>query len=61
MSMIHPIRSLERSPLRAKGQTVGGKHTAISWTAESMNLPTVEGKLGSGAVLGQIRVCHKWG
>ena len=59
--MIHPIRSLERSPLRAKGQTVGGKHTTINWTAEAVKLPTVEGKLGSGAVLGQIRVCHKWG
>jgi hypothetical protein len=49
--MIFPIRALERSPLRARGQTCRGELTMIQWTAEGIKLPTIENALGSGSVV----------
>lgn len=53
------VRSLDNSPRRAPGQTVGGKHTHIRWEQTRIVFPTLPAKLvpwyrGSGAVL-QVR------
>lgn len=47
-----PIRALEGIPQRAKGQTLDGNRTYISWGGtRKIVLPTVEGSLCSGAVI----------
>jgi hypothetical protein len=51
-----PIRALEGSPHRAKGQTVGGRLTRIIWGQDSIRLPAIPRPSGkaypcSGAII----------
>lgn len=47
----HPIRSLERTIQRAKGQRLDGEHTLIEWKQNRVVLPTVPDSPASGAVV----------
>lgn len=47
----HCIRALDGKPQRASSQRVGGKITAIGWTAESVVFPTIAGSPASGACI----------
>lgn len=45
----YPIRRLERTTNRARGQTLNGEATRIEWKASELALPTVNGAKSSGA------------
>lgn len=47
----HPIRSLEGTAHKARGQRLNGERTHIEWTAKSIVLPRVEGSIASGTTL----------
>lgn len=47
----YPVRRLERIHNRARGQTLDGEPTRISWTSDGVTLPTVPGAPASGAIL----------
>lgn len=47
----YPIRRLERTALRARGQTLNGEPTRIGWKASELVLPTVKGSKASGACI----------
>jgi hypothetical protein len=47
----HPIRSLERSTQRARGQLCDGENTRIEKTAAHFTLPAVRGSKASGSTL----------
>ncbi len=47
----YPIRKLDGNTKLASGQHIDGKRTEITWTAEEIVLPTVEGSAASGATL----------
>lgn len=50
----YPIRQLRGEARRCTGQTVDGKNTNISWTADQIIFPTIEGSKSSGVL---IRYC----
>lgn len=57
--MCHPVRALERSPLRCKGQRIKSKHgdayfSRISWSQDEVVFATVEGADCSGAVITSV-------
>lgn len=47
----YPIRRLGNSPGKARGQTLGGVHTKIRFTATKITLPIVAGSKASGTVI----------
>lgn len=47
----YPIRKLEGSPARARGQKYHGERTRINWKQGEFVLPTIEGSLSSGACI----------
>jgi hypothetical protein len=47
----YPIRRLERSPHRCRGQRVGEVPTRIFWGSDRLTLPTVKGSRASGSVI----------
>ena len=48
---VYPIHCLERIHNRAKGQLYQGEATRISWTADTIVMPTIPGSAASGAVI----------
>jgi hypothetical protein len=46
-----PIRALEGIHQRAAGQLYRGARTHIGWTAKEIVLPTIEGSIGSAAII----------
>lgn len=49
--VVYPIHSLEGISNRCAGQLHKSKRTCISWTANEIVLPTVEGSAASGAII----------
>ena len=49
--LVWPFRALENKYQRCASQTFNGELTHIEWKAEKIVFPTIEGELGSGAVL----------
>lgn len=47
----HPIRNLEGTVNRCKGQKCDGKRTLITWTKEKIILPTVQDSAASGVII----------
>lgn len=47
----YPIRRLDRSAGRQRGQKLNGRPTMIEWTADGITLPTVDGSIASGAAI----------
>lgn len=47
-----PVRALEQSALRARTQTVNGQPTRMEWGSRYIVLPTIEGSLASGRIIG---------
>jgi hypothetical protein len=48
----YPVRCLEGIPNRAKGQTVGGEQTRISWSGRKETIfPTIAGSKSSGSII----------
>jgi len=47
----HPVRKLERNPIRARMQTYRDQPTLMEWTEDSLILPTIPGKPASGSAV----------
>ncbi|AQT67935.1 Bacteriophage tail assembly protein [Anaerohalosphaera lusitana] len=50
-SVCYPIHSLDGIANRCSGQLYNGQRTQISWTANEIVLPTIEGSPASGAII----------
>jgi hypothetical protein len=48
---VYPIAKLERIHQRASGQLYRGRSTAIVWTANELQFPTIEGSKASGGII----------
>lgn len=47
-----PVRALEGAPQRAKTMTVAGERVRMEWQSSHVVLPSIEGSLASGRVIG---------